>query len=117
MEVRPSSAVLIRTDIANLIALTTVANFGVQLLLPIELPVIEIRTLRSTVMIPDKGTLAIGGYTSALRQRSHAGIPFLAHIPFLGRLFGRNGVYDDNRRLYYLLTAEIIDLAERESLN
>ena len=117
MEVRPSSAVLLRTDIANLIALTTVANFGVQLFLPIELPVIEIRTLRSTVMIPDKGTLAIGGYTDALRQRSHAGIPFLAHIPFLGRLFGRNGVYDDNRRLYYLLTAEIIDLAERESLN
>ena len=117
MEVRPSSAILMRTDIANLVVLTTVANFGVQLFLPIELPVIEIRTLRSTVMIPDKGTLAVGGFTSALRQRSHAGIPFLAHIPFLGRLFGRNGVYDDNRRLYYLLTAEIIDLAERESLN
>ncbi len=117
LEVRPSSAVLLRTDIANIVALTTIANFGVSLFLPIELPVIEIRTLRSTVMLPDKGTLAIGGFTDALRQRSHAGIPFLAHIPFLGRLFGRNGVYDDNRRLYYLLTAEIIDLAERESLN
>ncbi len=117
MEVRPSSAILLRTDIAQLVALTTVANFGVSLFLPIELPVIEIRTMRSTVMLPDKGTLAIGGFTNAVRQRSHAGIPFLAHIPFLGRLFGRNGVYDDNRRLYYLLTAEIIDLAERESLN
>ncbi|NRA40003.1 MAG: hypothetical protein HRU15_17805 [Planctomycetes bacterium] len=117
LEVRPSSAVLLRTDIADLIVLTTVANFGVSLFLPLELPVIEIRTMRSTVMIPDKGSLAIGGFTHALRQRSHTGIPFLAHIPFIGRLFGRNGVYDDNRRLFYILTAEIIDLGERESLN
>lgn len=117
LEVRPSSAILLRTDIADLVALTTVANFGVLLFLPIELPVIEIRTMRSTVMLPDRGTLAIGGFSNAVRQRQHAGIPFLSHIPFLGRLFGRNGVKDDNRRLYYLLTAEIIDLEERESLN
>jgi type II secretory pathway component GspD/PulD (secretin) len=81
----------------------------------LELPNIEMRSLRSTVMLPDKGTLVLGGYTKALRQRTHSGVPFLSHIPFLGRLFSKNGVYDQNRRLFYLLGIEIFEQQERES--
>jgi type II secretory pathway component GspD/PulD (secretin) len=33
----------------------------------------------------------IAGMTLGSSARSHAGIPFLSHIPFLGRLFSKNG--------------------------
>jgi protein transport protein HofQ len=67
-------------------------------------------------MMPDKGTLMVGGFNNTLRQRTHTGIPFLSHIPFLGRLFSQNGVYDENRKIFFLLNAEILDLGEKESL-
>jgi Flp pilus assembly secretin CpaC len=124
MEIRPSSVVLQGVFVELISAPRVVGNGGgngggvVILGLPyaIELPNVVVRTLRSTVMLPDKGTLLIGGFTTSIRQRTHTGIPFLSHIPFLGRLFSRNGTYDANRRLYFLLNAEIVDLAEKEAL-
>ena len=83
---------------------------------PLEMPNVLVKTLRSTVMLPDKANLLIGGFQHSLRQTTQVGVPFLAHIPFLGRLFSRNGTYDEDRRLFYLLHAEIIDLNEKEQL-
>jgi len=122
MEIRPSSVLFLGSTIENVIGIIDLgdAGNGVNIFAlvnnPIELPSIDVRTLRSTVMLPDKGNLLLGGFNESLRQRVHSGIPFLSHIPFLGRLFSRNGTYDENRRLFFLLNAEIIDLAERESL-
>jgi type II secretory pathway component GspD/PulD (secretin) len=87
---------------------------GVQF--PLELPNVGVQTLRSTVMIPDRGSLLIGGFNRSLRQRTHSGIPFLSHVPFAGRLFSRNGTYDENRRVFFMLSANILDLHEQESL-
>jgi type II secretory pathway component GspD/PulD (secretin) len=67
-------------------------------------------------MMPDKGTLLLGGFANGLRQRTHSGVPFLSHIPFLGRLFSRDGTYDQNRKIFFMLNAEIVDLGEREKL-
>ncbi len=83
---------------------------------PLELPNVFVKSLRSTVMLPDKSSLLIGGFQRSLRQTTHTGIPFLSHIPFLGRLFSRNGTFDEDRREFYLLHAEILDLAEKETL-
>lgn len=122
MEIRPSSVTLAGVFVELITAprvIGTGDGGGVVipgLPFPIELPNVQVRTLRSTVMLPDKGSLLIGGFNNTSRQRVHTGIPFLSHIPFLGRLFSRNGVYDDQRRLFFLLSAEIIDLGERESL-
>jgi len=121
MEIRPSSVILVSVFI-ELISAPRIVGAGDDvevsdpLAFPIELPNVQVRTLRSTVMLPDKGSLLIGGFNNTLRQRVHTGIPFLSHIPFLGRLFSRNGVYDDQRRLFFLLNAEILDLGERESM-
>ncbi|MBA3686616.1 MAG: hypothetical protein H0W72_15450 [Planctomycetes bacterium] len=124
MEIRPSSVSLVVPVFVEIIQAPRVVgdggNGGVVSAntfgFPIELPNVLVRTLRSTVMLPDKGTLLIGGFGKSLRQRVHTGIPFLSHIPFLGRLFSRNGSYDENRRLFFLLNAEIVDLGEKEAL-
>ncbi len=124
LEVRPSSVVLqgVFTEIISAPRVITTGNNdggGVvtpAVNYPLELPNVAVKTLRSTVMLPDKASLLIGGFQHSLRERTQVGIPFLSHIPFLGRLFSRNGTYDEDRQLFYLLHAEILDLNEKDSL-
>ncbi len=121
MEIRPTSVLPVQFLIENIVAPRIGAAGNVLIVYgffdyPIELPNVEVRELRSTVMMPDKGTLMVGGFSNTLRQRTHSGIPFLSHIPFLGRLFSQNGVYDENRKIFFLLNAEILDLGEKEKL-
>jgi type II secretory pathway component GspD/PulD (secretin) len=119
MEIRPTSVLPVdfQVEILNGFRTAGVPPIVIGLYFyPIELPNVEVRELRSTVMMPDKGTLMVGGFSKALRQRTHSGIPFLSHIPFLGRLFSKNGTYDENRRIFFLLNAEILDLGEKEKL-
>jgi type II secretory pathway component GspD/PulD (secretin) len=121
MEIRPSSVIPVQFFVEDIVAprIGAAGNFLVVYGFfdyPIELPNVEVRTLRSTVMMPDKGTLLLGGFANGLRQRTHSGVPFLSHIPFLGRLFSRDGTYDQNRKIFFMLNAEIVDLGEREKL-
>jgi type II secretory pathway component GspD/PulD (secretin) len=121
MEIRPTSVLPVDFIIENIVAPRIGAAGNVLIVYgffnyPIELPNVEVRELRSTVMMPDKGTLMVGGFANNIRQRTHTGIPFLSHIPFLGRLFSQNGVYDQNRKIFFLLNAEILDLGEKEKL-
>jgi len=120
MEIRPASVLLEGVFTETLTAPRVLLNGGVGVFLgffdyPLELPNVAVRTMRASVMIPDKGSLLIGGFEHSLSQRTETGIPFLSHIPFLGRLFTRNGVYDENRKIFFLLNATIIDIAEQEA--
>ena len=124
LEVRPSSVQLqgVFTEILSAPRVITTGNNdggGVvtpAVNYPLELPNVRVKTLRSTVMLPDKASLLIGGFQKSLRERTSVGIPFLSHIPFLGRLFSRNGTYDEDRQLFYMLHAEIVDLNEKDAL-
>jgi type II secretory pathway component GspD/PulD (secretin) len=126
LEVRPSSVALqgVFTEIIQAPRIYTAGNGNGNnssvvtpaVNYPIELTNVTVQTLRSTVMLPDKASLLIGGFQKSLRERTQVGIPFLSHIPFLGRLFSRNGTYDENRQLFYLLHAEIVDLNEKDAL-
>ena len=121
MEIRPTSVLPVQFLVENITAPRIGAAGNVLIIYgffnyPIELPNVEVRELRSTVMMPDKGTLMVGGFSHALRQRTHSGIPFLSHIPFLGRLFSQDGVYDEDRKIFFLVNAEIMDLGEKEKL-
>ena len=123
LEVRPSSVQLqgVFTEIVQAPRIIGNGNDGTPVVsppvdFPLEMPNVLVKTLRSTILLPDKASLLIGGFQRSQRQTTHAGIPFLSHIPFLGRLFSRNGTYDEDRRLFYLLHAEIIDLSEKEAL-
>lgn len=115
LEVRPTSVLLQDVFVELITTVAVVNNVAGVVSYPLELPNLEVRTMRSTVQLPDKGSLMMGGFVRGLRQRTHAGVPFLSHIPFFGRLFSQNGIYDENRHLMFLVTVEIIDLAEREA--
>jgi type II secretory pathway component GspD/PulD (secretin) len=82
---------------------------------PIELPNIKVRELSTTITVPDGGTLLVGGFGKHLEQTMSTKIPFLGHIPFLGRLFGQRGRYSDRSKLYLLADVHVINYAELEA--
>lgn len=84
-------------------------NFGM------ELPNILIREVSTQIMVPDGGTILVGGFGRAIEQSMSTKIPFLGHIPFLGRLFGKRGRYSDRYQLYLLADIHIINYAELEA--
>lgn len=83
--------------------------------MPIELPMVRMRSGATTVHIPHGGTLLMGGFGRHLDQTASSKVPFLGHIPFLGRLFGMRGRYSDRRQLYLLITANIHNYQELEA--
>jgi type II secretory pathway component GspD/PulD (secretin) len=66
------------------------------------------------VMIPDGGTMLVGGWGRYIEQSMSAKVPFLGHIPFIGRLFGQRGRFSDRHKLSLLVGVNIIDYAELE---
>jgi type II secretory pathway component GspD/PulD (secretin) len=82
---------------------------------PIELPNIFVRTAGTTVTLPDKGSVLMGGFSRGLDEFSVARVPYLGSLPFLGRLFGKRGRYSDHRQLYLLTSTTILSYDELEA--
>lgn len=81
----------------------------------IELPNVLVRSVATNIMVPDGGTILVGGFGNVIEQTMSTKIPFLGHIPFLGRLFGKRGRYSDRYQLYLLADINIINYAELEA--
>jgi len=60
------------------------------------------------IMVPNGGTMVIGGIVTQDKSESTQGVPFLSHIPLLGWLFKREQESDDKRTLYIFLTPYIL---------
>ncbi len=82
---------------------------------PLELPNVEVREVGTSVMLPDRGSLLVGGFTAGLDQFAATRVPLLGSIPFLGRLFGARGRYAEKRKLNLVTTVTIINYPELEA--
>jgi type II secretory pathway component GspD/PulD (secretin) len=80
----------------------------------IQLPEIRLQQARTTVRIPDKGSILIGGLKRIQTVDRASETPWLAKIPILSFLFSRKGRSDEMSHLMILVRAEITDLAEQE---
>lgn len=108
MELRPTVATLQRP--MNERATT----LGSQTSVTIQLPEIEYQRVRTTIPIPDGGTVMLGGMKEIERQTYNSGVPILNKIPILSALFDRKGNFVSNRKLLILLRADIVIPAEIE---
>lgn len=81
---------------------------------PLLIPQLTYQSVRTSVTIPDGGSLLIAGMTNGESARSHAGVPFLSHIPFLGRLFSSNGRQETELKTIIGVTADVILFDEIE---
>lgn len=108
MELRPTVATLqrpirsITTGLANLTPVT------------IQLPELDIQKVRTTVPIPDGGTVLLGGLKVHTEQNLNSSIPFLNKIPLVRFFFERKGTFISNRKLLVLLKAGIVIPSESE---
>ncbi|MBM3987231.1 MAG: type II and III secretion system protein [Planctomycetes bacterium] len=110
MELRPTVATLRRPirEVAT--------TLGSQNAVTIQLPEIDIQRVRTTVPMPDGGTVMLGGLKVSEKQDLRSGIPIINKIPLVRFLFDRQGTYATNQKLLILVTANIVIPEELEPL-
>jgi type II secretory pathway component GspD/PulD (secretin) len=81
---------------------------------PVDLPIVAVQELRTTVMVPDRGTLLLGGQTLAGEVEQELGVPMVSKIPILNRLYTNRGKVRDQQTLLILIRPEIIIPEEHE---
>ncbi len=72
------------------------------------------RSIRTTVSIPDGGTVLLGGLKQVGEVEVEAGVPILSKIPILKRAFTNTTMVKDTQTLLILLKAKILIQKEAE---
>lgn len=108
LELRPTVATLVR-PIRKL-----VTTLGVGSAVTIDMPELNKQSLKTTVVVPDGGTLLLGGLKYYVEQDMMSGIPVLSDIPILGFFFSHKGKHTQMKDLLILLRVQIVILEELE---
>jgi type II secretory pathway component GspD/PulD (secretin) len=80
----------------------------------IQLPDVTLQSVRTTVTMPDGGSILLGGMKLAERQNIVSGVPLLKDLPILSFLFSRKGTFTLNRKIIILIKARIVISEEFE---
>ncbi len=108
LEIQPRLAEKLDSDRA---ILNLSGNFTV---VPVELPVLSVTTIKTTVTVPDGGTVLVGGLKREIANKAQIGIPGLMDIPSLNLLSGRKGMSKLRSNLFVLINAKITVVREEE---
>ncbi|MFH1022552.1 MAG: hypothetical protein V1809_04130 [Planctomycetota bacterium] len=82
--------------------------------LPIQVPELEIKRVRTTVTVPDGGTLLIAGMIDAVESDNYSGLPWISRVPVIRYLFGERGRSSERKNLIILVKANVILIEEHE---
>lgn len=85
------------------------ANATTPQVFNIQKPQFATRTLETILHVQNGRTLALGGLSDALEEKSTAGTPFIQRIPVLGWLFKTETRQSQRRNLIILVTANIVE--------
>jgi general secretion pathway protein D len=80
----------------------------------IQAPELELTSIQSTVSIPDRGTLLLGGQRLVDEVEVEAGVPVLSKVPVINRLFTNTSEVQSERTLLILVKPNVIIQSERE---
>ncbi len=120
MTVRPSLAQVIEIREFTTQSISTIGGGDVGGGTPVEgsgaiqQPELQLTTIRTTVSVPDKGTLMLGGQRLRQEIEKEAGVPVLSKIPVINRLFTNRATVMDERTLLVLIKPTIIIQSEHE---
>jgi general secretion pathway protein D len=81
-----------------------------------ELPEVEVSLVQTTVSVPDKGTVLLGGTRRIDEVEVESGVPVLSKIPFINRFFTNRLTSKSEKTLLILIRPEIIIQQEHEDL-
>lgn len=88
---------------------------GGNINLPIELPNLELRSISTTVTVPDNGTMLFSGLISDRKIDAKSGVPLLSDLPIVGRFFSTNNKERVRRNLLVLINARVVLFDEEEA--
>lgn len=111
LEVKPTSARHVDSKYAQL---SLAQGYT---MVEVELPVILLSQIKTTITIPDGGTVLVGGLKKIIEQERSIGIPVLQRIPVLNLLFGRRGQTRLRNNQFVLIKANILSIKEEEKIN
>ncbi len=89
-------------------------NFSIPISGTLEAPELELTQLKTTVSVPDRGTLLLGGQRLVGETEIEAGVPVLSEVPILNRFFTNRSTVKDERTLLILVKPTIIIQSEEE---
>jgi len=82
----------------------------------LQLPELSTQLIKTTVSVPDGGTLLIGGQKLAAETEIEAGVPILSKIPILKRAYSSKTLVKDEQTLLILIKPTIFIQSEQEEL-
>ena len=68
----------------------------------------RVRTIKTTITVPNNSTVAIGGFTFDSESETIEKVPFLGDLPVLGMLFQTRIVTHRKRNIYLFITPRIL---------
>lgn len=81
---------------------------GTQLITPNLVPIIGTEQLVTSVTIPDRNTIVLGGLISEEKNLGQNGIPFLGKIPGLGKLFRTDNNSVTRKELIVFIQPQVV---------
>ncbi len=104
----------IQPTVARVVALRNFSTTLAGNTSPVEfqLPELEVQSVFTTAVIPDGGSILIGGLTNIRNIERRAEVPFLSSIPILGFLTKSEGFSNENESLMILIRAQITDVKD-----
>jgi general secretion pathway protein D len=80
----------------------------------VQLPTLAQTSIQTTVVVPDGGTILLGGIKRLSEGREERGVPMLSKIPYINRLFSNVGIGRDANTFMMTVTPRIIIPEEEE---
>ncbi len=106
LEIQPTVAqVVALTDFSTTLAGQTAA-------VTFQLPELQVQSVFTTAVVPDGGSILIGGLSRLRNVERRAEVPWIANIPLLGFFFKEEGYSDERESLLILIRAWISDVKE-----
>ena len=113
LELRPTVATVVR-PIGEFTTNLASGPIGANAPVTLQIPELRVSKVRTTVTMPDGGTLLIGGMKFYEKDVRESGVPILSKIPILSMLLTRKGNFVNRRNLMILVRANVVSLTERE---
>ena len=89
---------------------------GTDFAASIQLPEIQVQSIRTTVSVPDKGTILMGGQRRFNEVEIESGVPVLSKIPIVNRFFTNRIDSEEELTVVMLMRPEIVIQSENEEL-
>jgi len=84
----------------------------------VQVPKINTQELTTSVIVPDRATILLGGLVTQTDEKSSSGVPFLSTIPLMGNLFKSTSDTTDRQELVVMMQPSVIgDVPELKEIS